>query len=76
MQCSSMRTVLRFKSKTLRGRATRTDFKTVSGAKSSVHKGLWLRREGPVAHVFEHGPTHGRVYLHVLICDMFIFIGI
>lgn len=42
-------------------------FKTVSGARSSVHRGLRFRREGPVACVFEHGPTHGRVYFTCLI---------
>lgn len=61
------------KSKTLEGRVTRHDVKTVSGARSSVHRGLWFRDEGPVACVFEHGPTHGRVYLHVLFCDLFLF---
>lgn len=55
------------------GGATRNGVKTVSGARSSVHRGLWFRNEGPVACVFEHGPTHGRVYLHVLFCDLFLF---
>lgn len=36
----------------------------------------WFRHEGPDAFLFEHGPTHGRVYLHVLFCDLFRFIGI
>lgn len=40
----------------------------LSGARASVHRGL--SHEGPVACVFEHGPTHGRVYLHVLFCEM------
>lgn len=48
----------------------------MSGARSSVHRALWFRHEGPVACVSEHGPTHGRVYLHVLFCDLFLFICI
>lgn len=60
------------KSKTFGGRDSRSDVKTVSGARSSVHRGLWSSHERPVACVFEHGPTHGRVYLHVLFCDLFL----
>lgn len=70
-----MRKVLGFKSKTLGERATRNDVKTVSGARSAVHKGLWFRHESPVACVSEHRPIYGRVYLHVLFCYLFIFIG-
>lgn len=49
----------------------------LSGARSSVHRGLWFRHEHPVACVSDHGPSHGRVYLHVFFLRLvFFFIGI
>lgn len=76
-----MRKASRIKSKTVGdgfggGRDGAGDVETVSGARSSVHRGLWFRDGGPDACVFEHGPTHGRVYLHVLFCDLCLLIAI
>lgn len=41
--------------------------------RSTKDYGSGMRVQSPVS---EHGPRHGRVYLHVLFCDLFLFIGI
>lgn len=67
--CSNVRTDLGFKVKTSGGRLTKNNAKTVGEVRSTVHKGL-VQTWGSSRLVF--GPTHGRVYLHVLFCDFIL----